>query len=65
MFVVIRIKPVGRAEALIHSLWGRSGFDGVMVGLELRVEDVCHLVKHHANKIVANNNNFFAARAVA
>jgi len=48
-----------------NTLWGRTGFDGVVVGTELRVEVVRHLVKQRANQVVANNNNFFAARAVA
>ena len=65
MFLLHHTTPgVGQSGSL-SSLWGRTGFDGVVVGTELRVEVVRHLVKQRANQVVANNNNFFAARAVA
>jgi len=56
-------RPVGMSS--MNTFRGCKGFDGVVVGRKLRVEVVRHLVKQRANKVVANNNNHFAARAVA
>ncbi len=45
-------------------IWGRTGFDGVAVITKLRVGTSGHLNQPGQNT-VANNNDYFAARAVA